>query len=95
MAKRKTRKQKVISDHRRELSLNNKTVTHYTLPSKSIEEKPQATEKIKASVTKTSYPYLKADLRKTGVLTLIIVAAQLTLFYLLQNHIVSLPELIY
>jgi hypothetical protein len=95
MAKRKTRKQKVISDHRRELSLNNKTVTHYTLPSKSIEEKPRIERQIKESTTANAYPYLKGDLRKTGILTLIIVALQLSLFYLLQNHIVSLPGLIY
>ena len=95
MAKRKTRKQKIISDHRKELSLNNKTVTHYTLPSKSVEEKPRIDRQIKESITTTAYPYLKGDLRKTGILTLVTITIQFTLFYLLQNHIISLPGLIY
>ncbi|HZJ18060.1 MAG TPA: hypothetical protein VFD45_00365 [Patescibacteria group bacterium] len=95
MPKRKTRKQKMISDYRRQLSLDKETVNKYTLSSKSIDEKPQIKRKIEEPVATTAYPYLKADLRKTGILTLIIIAAQFTLFFSLQKHLLMLPGLIY
>jgi hypothetical protein len=43
------------------------------------------------------YPaaFLIHDLRKTGILTLSIIAAQLILFFILKNHIISITWLAY
>ncbi|MFH1186730.1 MAG: hypothetical protein V1697_00995 [Candidatus Levyibacteriota bacterium] len=94
MAKRKTRKQKMISDYRRQLSLDKETVTQYSLSSEKLEEAPRE-KQVVVNINTSSYPYLKGDLTKTGILTFFVISAQIVLFFLLQRHALVLSGLTY
>ena len=89
MAKRKkTRQQKMIADIRHQV---------YSLEgSSSISvEKTPPIPSIPQIVQATSYNYLKHDLIKTAFLTGIILAVQSILFFLLKNHILTIPKVSY
>jgi|GEM_PF-2380313 len=103
MSKRKkTRQQKIISDLRR------KTQPQSSHPEKPEQSKPtlpsysfqvssmNSSESVsKNDITATSYPFLIHDLKRTGILTFIFIAAELLLFFLLKQHIVKLPMISY
>ena len=93
MPKRKTRQEKIKSDYRRQLSFGQEATFAYQIAPKN-QEQPQV--KISSVAPKTIlYPFLKADLRKTMVLTLCIVVVQFVLYFLLKNHVFTLPGLTY
>ena len=90
MPKRRTRKEKIESDHRRQLSFGQKATFSYKIVPKNQEQPLLVTP------TKTVlYPYLRADLKKTTLLTLSIIVIQFALYFFLRNHIFFLPGLIY
>jgi hypothetical protein len=87
--KQKTRKEKIITDLRRQLyGLENKasrnTTDRYQVPVSL----PTA---LSSSKQVLSYPYLLSDILKTGVVTASIVAFLIILFLILKKHIVVLP----
>ena len=94
MPKRKTRQEKIKSDYRQQISFNKEATFSYQINPKKEEQprfKPQPTITSKAIL----YPYLQADLKKTLLLTACIVIIQILLYFLLKNHVFTLPGLIY
>lgn len=87
MAKRKTRQQKIASDQRRPISGESTFVF-------SLANSPKMPQKTLVKTT-TMHPYLIKDLKKTAILTAMIVAFQFSLFFLLKNHILRIPGLGY
>jgi hypothetical protein len=91
--KRKTKEQKKLADLRHNFEHT------YKLPaSPSVSIKPAYNTKIEAktsTISINSYPFLKKDLSKTGLLTLGILAFQIILFFILKNHIIVLPGINY
>lgn len=83
---RKTRQEKIVADQRRNFFYEAPKIS-ISSTNDSYEPKPQTT------VLKSSY--LIMDLRKTALVTLAIFAIQFILFFILKNHIVSLPGLMY
>ncbi|MBI4089599.1 MAG: hypothetical protein HY424_02730 [Candidatus Levybacteria bacterium] len=82
---KKTRKQKIIADSRHQVyAWENKT----SLPTPTINT---------VIVNKNSdvYSYILHDVLKTGLLTFSIIIGELILFFLLKNHIIKLPNIIY
>ena len=86
--RRKTYKEKVIADLRRKV---------YSLeaqkPSKTMHNMPMSTTA--TTVTISSHAFLTRDIFKTGILTGIIVLIQLILYFLMKNHILTLPMVKY
>ena len=83
---KKTRKQKIIADYRHNfytLKNNNASVVDYVA-------KPTV---IKANTN--SYSYILHDVTKTGFLTFSIIIAEIILFFILKNHIITLPKISY
>ena len=82
---KKTLKQKIIADYRHK---------EYILENKNT---PLNVSTSHVSVNKNSYSYafILQDVVKTGLLTASIIAAQLVLFFLLKNHIITLPKISY
>jgi hypothetical protein len=98
MPKRKTRQEKIKSDHRRELSFGQEATFSYQITHKKQESPKVQTQPIPIITAPKSiilYPYLRADLRKTMMLTAFIIVAQFILYFLLKNHAFALPGLIY
>ena len=90
--KRKTRKEKVIADLRRQLySFKGQDVV--SLEPK-VPLKPK-TSPISSSALVNTYPYLISDVLKTGILTMSIIACQIILFLILKNHVIVLPMVKY
>lgn len=83
--RKKTRKQKIIADYRhKEYVLKNENVPlNVPTPVMSINK------------SSSSYTYVLNDVFKTGLLTFFIVAGELILFFLLKNHIITLPNINY
>ena len=97
MAKRrKTREQKKIADLRH-------SFTHSLVKSNDSEAKIVLQNKkniiplIKSQPLAyiNEYPYLIKDLSKTGLVTSLILGFQVILFFLLKNHTLKIPGLIY
>lgn len=90
MAKRKkTRQQKIIADTRHKL---------YSLQgsySVSIRENKEPILPTPQVAQTTTYTYLKHDLLKTAFLTGAILAIQSILFFLLKNHLFTIPTVSY
>lgn len=101
--KKKTKKQKIITDKRRELSKNslssqNSQIDKFDSPvSSSIQASVKKTSPEASRVKKTAseYAYLMKDLRKTAILTSSIIALQIILFLALTNKLLTLPGLSY
>lgn len=103
--KKKTRQQKIIADLRRQISASQpesnlviekkiekkEQVSSFNLKESYLPEKKQSVSTY--SLVNTSY--LIKDLRKTTVLTLSIIAAQLILLFILRSHMFVLNGLIY
>ena len=85
---RKTRRQKITADlHRQLYSLRSQKVP-------SFEKK--STANISALLVEPQkYNYLTADIYKTGVVTCAILIAQLIFFFLLKNHLLTIPGMGY
>lgn len=95
--KKKTRKEKIIADLRRQL--------HYSLENQNISFSQN--NKLKGSINTTTinskasptllnaYPYLLSDILKTGIVTISLVAFQIILFLILKKHILVLPGVNY
>ena len=96
MAKRrKTREQKKLADLRHNF-------THSFVQNVHSEANIKLETKENANISKTQpatslneYPYLLKDLSKTGILTALILGFQIILFFLLKNHTLKIPGLIY
>jgi hypothetical protein len=94
--KRKTKEQKKLADLRHNF-------THSLVKNSISEAKISLVSKTKAKTlsetpntkTENEYPYLIKDLSKTTMLTAGILTVQFVLFFLLKNHIISIPGLIY
>lgn len=82
---KKTRKEKITADYRHQV---------YTLKNNDLPINNPT-----AIVTTSENTYfnvnIKRDVAKTGILTLIIIALQIILLYLLQKHIIALPMVKY
>ena len=93
--KKKTRHQKMLADLRHKISLSE--ISQPT-PAYTIAAPVTAVQKtvIKPSTAfANTNPYLLQDIRKTGLLTLSLLAAQFLLFILLQYHVVKIPGISY
>ena len=99
--KKKTRQQKIIADLRRQVNASQSHVEE-TQKREEKRENPvtislsnAATTIRKPQIFTNTYPYLVNDLRKTAILSLAIVFAQLIFLFVLRNHIVTIDGLIY
>jgi hypothetical protein len=94
--KRKTREQKKLADLRHNfthtLVKNTISEANVKLPNKT--DKPSET-KIILKTASNEYPYLMKDLSKTAMLTAAMLTLQFLLFFLIKNHVVNIPGLIY
>jgi hypothetical protein len=87
---RKTRQQKIIAGLRRKVS----TIEAKSPPSHiHISEIIPSVSSTSIRTEPSNYAYVIKDLRKTGILTFAIIGAQLLLFFLLRNRMISLPGL--
>lgn len=76
---KKTRKQKIMADQRRETSAPLYSFTPESLPKQAKPEIPSV--KPIVSISTASYQYLRADLRKTALFTALIVVLELVFYY--------------
>ena len=79
----KTRREKITADYRHQL---------YTFESKSISSLKTVTI---TNDNISAYPHVLHDVSKTGILTLVIIVLQAVLFFLLNKHMLSIPNLNY
>lgn len=105
MSKRKTKQQKIIADLRRKVQVNQPIDASKT-SSKNLETikhtstftftapRNVTTQNAFASSPQTSR-LLAADLQKTGIVTSIIIIAEVILFFLLKQHIITIPMVNY
>lgn len=102
--RRKTYKEKLISDLRRKVYSLEGLKTASFEPENELEKKNQQANKPlypaivlqnPAGRGQSQYPYLLKDIAKTGILTTSIIAVQILLFFILKNHIVMLPWVSY
>jgi hypothetical protein len=78
---KKTRKEKIIADYRHQV---------YVLKNKDLPLN-KATTTVPIGVESHSNTHILRDVLKTGILTSSIIAAQIVLFFLLKNHVITLP----
>jgi len=87
---KKTHKEKVIADHRHNI---------YVLKTQNISRNNFISTSADKETFNSDHLYSNAhilnDVIKTGVLTFSIVVAQITLFILLKEHIIMLPNINY
>ena len=93
--RRKTYKEKIIADLRRKLYRQD-SQKPFALEAKE----PKITNNMPfhtqvSTVSISPHPYLTKDIFKTGVLTGTIVLLQIILYFLLKNHILTLPMVKY
>ncbi|MEK7559394.1 MAG: hypothetical protein AAB521_03740 [Patescibacteria group bacterium] len=92
--KRKTRKDKILSDLHRKTSYKVDVTPFASQPAKSISEvKTEIPKAQKSNIDK--YPYLINDISRTGVVTASIIAFQILLFIILKFHVLKLPGISY
>ena len=95
--KRKTRKDKILSDLHRKTSYK-VDVTSFASPvTKSAPEiKPASRTVSKSSKSNIDkYPHLIKDISRTGIVTASIIAFQILLFVILKFHVIKLPGISY
>jgi hypothetical protein len=103
--KRKTYKEKLISDLRRKQYKTEGIITP-SLPVSTAGEtllqysnqdvnQNQVKEKPAANLILSRYPYLLKDVSKTGILTAVAIAIQILLFFILKNNILTIPGVSY
>ena len=105
--KRKTRKQKALADlHRKLQSLKAQNLVVSDAEKNTKPQKPSQINVTNLPINQpvnipasrpmvNIYPFLLKDISKTGILTAVILASQLILFFLLKNHLFKLPGIIY
>jgi len=105
--KKKTRKQKALADlHRKLQSLKSQNLVvsreEKNTKAKEIHQIRIPEVSIRPSInipssdfSKNIYPFLLRDIKKTGILTFGILGIQFILFFLLKNHVLSLPGINY
>lgn len=91
--KKKTRQQKIIADLRRKIEPETPEISKETI--KKQHSIPQTGGSSGAKINTSLYPYLAADLKRTGILTSAVVLAQIILYFLLTNNILNIPRLSY
>jgi hypothetical protein len=77
---KKTREQKIMADHRRETTSS----PLYSLPSESLKQQAKPTimhTKPAVNISTNSYQYLTSDLRKTAIITAVIIGIELLIYY--------------
>lgn len=84
--KRKTKAQKKLAEQRH--------VFQHQYTPQVFEITPSPSVKIE-SAQATSYPYLVKDLTKTVLISSVIIAAQILLFLVLKNKIITIPGITY
>ncbi len=89
--RRKTYKEKLISDLRRKVYNPEGLNTASFAP----EKKNPVLLQNQAQLDQSQYPYLLKDISKTAILTASIIAVQILLFFVLKKHIVVLPGVTY
>ncbi len=97
--KKKTRQQKIIADLRRQLNASTNHVT-FSVSNEEKKETPVIQTTFKAPIKRqeiftNTYPYLVKDLRKTAILSAVIIVLQFLLLFILKAHIFSIDGLIY
>ena len=94
--KRKTREEKKLADLRHSFTKTIAEKPVFTIQTKTIE-----TPSLKSEAKKTksdfgqNYPFLAKDLSKTAIVTSGILAFQILLYFILTNHMLKIPGLIY
>ena len=83
---KKTRKEKIIADYRHNI---------YTLENKSFPTPDPTAVKTLVNTNSYFYSYVFHDVSKTAILTIFIIIGELILFFLLKNHIITLPKISY
>lgn len=93
--KRKTRKDKILSDLHRKTSYKVDVTSFASTP--VVKNVPEAKIIIpgvqKSNIDK--YPYLIKDISRTGIVTASIIAFQILLFIILKFHVLKLPGISY
>lgn len=93
--RRKTYKEKLISDLRRKVySLEGLNTASFE-PEKKNQQANRPSSTSSAVLLQNPYPYLLKDISKTAILTGSIIAVQILLFFVLKKHIVVLPWVSY
>lgn len=102
---KKTRQEKIISDLRHKLQIQNQITSSPETPTLKYEFKRNSGIGVKSNTIKfnnqqktnltevKTYPYLIHDLLKTGILTLSIVILECLLLFSLKSHMLNLPGL--
>lgn len=91
--KRKTREQKKLADLRHAFT---HAKTFAATATYEVKQKlPNKIEAKTATASLNKYPYLKKDLSKTALITLIVLLFQVGLFFSLKAHIFEIPGLSY
>lgn len=103
--KRKTYKEKLISDLRRKQNRYEGAMTSSFQVSASVETVPQNPnqeliqnqigERQPTRLAIAQYPYLLKDITKTAILTASIIAIQILIFIILRNRILVFPGVTY
>ena len=94
--KRKTKEQKKLADSRHSFShiiANQPVFTIKTNIKENIVN--NSLKQTETYSSKETYPFLIKDLSKTGILTTAILGFQVILYFLLTNHSLRIPGLIY
>jgi len=106
MSKRKTRQEKIIADLHRKLQ-SQSSLSSSAGETSSIEKPhthapkysyiPQVKVPLQISTIATTIDnrYIRDDLIKTTLVTIVIVSCQLLLFFLLKNNMITLPMVSY
>jgi len=86
MGRHKTLQQKKLADLRRQKFV-------YTLENKILPsiDRPTDNSSSPKTITISNYSYIQHDILKTSLLTASIIGLQIVLFFILKNHIITLP----
>ena len=89
-ARHKTLQQKKLADLHRQKFV-------YTLENKIFPSIARPTDKpyVSNTIALSNYSYIKRDILKTSILTASIIGLQIVLFFILKNHIITLPMVKY
>lgn len=101
MRRRKTRQEKIIADLRRKVGedsslsrqQNNQEKHMYSLPKSHLTLGQSTPQYI--SVQTLNASILMHDLRKTMLLTMVIISGEILFFFLIKNHIIAIPMIGY
>ncbi|MBI2032640.1 MAG: hypothetical protein HYV38_00245 [Candidatus Levybacteria bacterium] len=86
--KRKTKSQKIIAEERHKLY-------HYEDISQPIKEPKSPNIITKPQAIATTHKASFIDIKKTMILTALIISSQLITLYFLKNHFINLPGITY